>query len=155
MVRLYIVNSFYYTEQQYYLRNYIIHSPEAKTCPSVLPHCCKIPSPVFWKKLKVQLSQPFMKGHSGLLKLRASWSRDTGCLLAVLLPTLCITSSISKTNGFPSMGRHQPPAHRLSVLIQGTDLNTTVTSDPRQTGRRSHALRETAARHNSCNKPST
>lgn len=119
IVRLYKANSFYYTEQQYYLCNYIIHSPQATTCASVLPCCCKIASPVFWKKLKAQLSQPFIESHSGLLKPRVSWRRSTGCLpLTVLVPTLHITGMISeKINSFASMHRHQPHTYGLSVLI--------------------------------------
>lgn len=155
----YKANSFHYTEQQYYLCNYTICSPQATTYASVLPCCCKIASPVFWKKLKAQLGQPFMKSHCGLLKLRVSWRRGTGCLpLTVLAPTLRITGMISeKTNSFTSMLRHRPHAYGLPVLIQdreNTDLNA-VTSDPQQKGHRSHALSMTAARHNSCNEPST
>lgn len=80
--------------------------------------------------MKAQLSQPFMKSHSGRLKPRVSRKRGTGCLpLTVLVPTLHIPGTIWEKTKIPA-GTNLMPMDLLYLFIQdSTDLNT-VNSDP-------------------------
>lgn len=111
----------------------------------------------FEKKIKAQLSQPFMKSHSGQLKPKVSRKRGTGCLpLTELVPALHIPGMISEKSKRPA-GMNLMAMDLLYLFIQdrdNTDLNT-VTSDPQQKIYLWHAVSMTSACRNSGNKPST
>lgn len=84
-----------------------------------------------------------MKSHSGLWKLRASWGRDTGYLLTMLVPTCPSEAWFQKRHALlERTGTMLMSTGFLNLFIQDRekrDLNT-VTSDPQQRGCRWHAL---------------